>query len=158
MAVFFRVGGGNPKWTPARTERSATINDIRSVVAAAAVEAAEFAKSSHGAAARAGDLILSIRDLIAESRKVLAHSKLYMKGTNGLRAINWDEESANSKLADTHIKDARERIQRQRHLIGRLAKHRHATDTAELILQTMLRTLQAMEGHRDIILARLDAR
>src|SRR5215471_7733042 len=28
------------------------------------------------------------------------------------------------------------------------------TDTAELILQTMLRTLKAMEGHRDIILAR----
>jgi hypothetical protein len=41
------------------------------------------------------------------------------------------------KLADRHIKAARERIQRQRHLIRGLAKHRQLTDTAEVLLQTI---------------------
>ena len=117
-----------------------------------------LAKLSDEAAARAADLISSNRDLLVGSRKVVAQSHFYLKGTHRLPARHSEQERTHLNLADTHIKEARGRIQRQRHLIGHLAKRGQPTDTAELILQTMLRTLQAMEGHRDFILARLNAR
>jgi hypothetical protein len=120
--------------------------------------AEKLAKLSDDAVARAADLISRNRDLLVGSRNVVAQSQFYLKGTNRLPARHSEQERTHLNLADTHIKDARERIQRQRHLIGHLAKRGQPTDTAEQILQTMLRTLQAMEGHRDIILARLNAR
>jgi hypothetical protein len=61
-------------------------------------------------------------------------------------------------MAQGHIADARERIHRQRLLIKHFGRLNHPTDIAELILQTMLDTLRAMEGHREIIMDRLRAR
>jgi hypothetical protein len=69
------------------------------------------------------DLISDNRDLLVGSRKALAQSVFHLKSTaNHPSGINWEQESSHLKLADRHIKEARERIQRQRHLIGRLAK------------------------------------
>jgi len=134
------------------------MNEKLLVIAEAVAEAEKLARLSDNAAARAADLISSNRELLVGSRKVVAQSHFCLKGTNRLPARHSEQERSHLNLADTHIKEARERIQRQRHLIGHLAKRGQPTDIAELILQTMLRTLQAMEGHRDIIIARLNAR
>src|SRR5215470_20177674 len=98
------------------------MDDIRWVIAEAVVEAEKLAKLSDEAAARAADLISSNRDLLIGSRKVVAQSHFYLKGTNRLPARDSEQEQTHLNLADTHIKDARQRIQRQRHLISHLAK------------------------------------
>jgi len=133
------------------------MNEMLWSVDQAIADAETFAKSTHEAAGRAAHLVSKNRDLLVASRKMLAQSAFHLKRTNRPWAINWEQEASHLTLAESHIKDARERIQRQRHLITRLAKQRQPTDTAELILQTMLCTLKAMEGHRDIILARFSA-
>ena len=126
------------------------------VIAEAAAEAETFAKSSKKVAARVADLILTDRDLLLQSRKVLAQSRSHLKTTNGPRpTINWEQELAHLKTADAHIVGARKRIQRQRQLIRQSGKLHSLTDTAEVILRTMLAALRAMEGHRSVILDRL---
>jgi hypothetical protein len=62
------------------------------------------------------------------------------------------------KKAEAHIAGARKRIQLQRQLIRQLAKLSSPTDTAEVILQTMLDALRALEGQRSVILDRLKLR
>ena len=78
--------------------------------------------------------------------------------TNDAPTINWEQELAHLKTADAHIAGARKRIQRQRQLIRQSGKLHSPTDTAEVILQTMLDALRALEGQRSVILNRLALR
>jgi hypothetical protein len=135
-------------------------DEMRRMVTEAVAETQTFAKSTEKAAARANDLIAADQELLLRARKVLARSRSHLKTPTAHvpPTINWEQELAHLKRADAHITDARKRIQLQRQLIRQLGKLRSPTDTAEVILQTMLDTLRALEGQRSVILDRLTPR
>jgi hypothetical protein len=58
--------------------------------------------------------------------------------------------------ADRHIADAERRIERQRAVIERLRADGHDIVTAKELLNSMLRTLEAMHEHRRTIESELD--
>lgn len=132
------------------------MDDMQRMLTAAVAEAETFAKFTENAAARAADLISADHELLLQAQKVLAQSRVRLKRlTAHAPTLNWEQEHAHLKIAAAHITSARRRIQSQRELIRRLEKFGSPTDTAEAILQTMLDTLKAMEGHCSIILDRL---
>jgi len=59
------------------------------------------------------------------------------------------------KKAEADIAEAQDRIAKQRALIEKLREDGHDTRTAEKLLHTMLQSLEAMEGHRIVILEML---
>jgi hypothetical protein len=130
------------------------MDEMLSVVA----EAETLAKSTEKAAAHATDLISTDQVLLLQARKVLAQSRSRLKPTAHAPTINWEQELAHLKKAEAHIVGARKRIQHQRQFIRQLEKLRSPTDTAEVILQTMLDALRALEGQRSVILNRLALR
>ena len=133
------------------------MDEMLRVVVEAVAEAETLAKSSEKAAARAIDLIATDHELLLQARKVLAQSRSHLKTPTAHPppTINREQELAHLKKAEAHITAARKRIQRQRQLIMQLGKLHSPTDTAEVILQTMLDALSAIEEHRSVILDRL---
>jgi hypothetical protein len=67
-----------------------------------------------------------------------------------------DVELEHLRKADADIADARERVARQVRLIARIEDAGRDTATARSLLETMRRTLTAMETNRRIILGALD--
>ena len=132
------------------------MDEMLQAAAEAVAEVETFVKFSEEAAARVADLISTDQDLLVQSGKALAQARSRLKTPRAhAPTINWEQELAHLKKADAHIADARKRIQRQRQLIRQLGRLHSPTDTAEVILQTMLDALRALEGHRSVILDRL---
>jgi hypothetical protein len=58
-------------------------------------------------------------------------------------------------LADRHIAEADARILRQHRLVERLAAAGHDTGLAETLLETLQRSLAALQAHRRVIQAEI---
>jgi hypothetical protein len=69
--------------------------------------------------------------------------------------MNRSEELKHLRRADSEVAGARDRIQRQVTLIGRLEEHGHDVPAAQSVLQTMRQTLRLMEDHRELIIKEL---
>ncbi len=65
-------------------------------------------------------------------------------------------EQGHLKLADEHIRQAKERIAGQEALIQDLAARGHDTRMAESLLRTFVEALSAMRDHRGLIIDELD--
>jgi len=65
------------------------------------------------------------------------------------------DEFAHLAQADQHIAGAKERIEKQRKLIERLAAEGHGVRDAEGFLSALTGVLSAFESHRLLILNRL---
>ena len=65
------------------------------------------------------------------------------------------DEFAHLVQADEHVAGAKERIDKQRKLIERLAAEGHSVKDAENFLSAMTGALSAFESHRLLILNRL---
>jgi len=64
-------------------------------------------------------------------------------------------EEEHLRKADADIAQGRERIERQKQLIERMAAHGHDVTAAKSILQTLHETLEVMKEHRETILKEL---
>lgn len=69
--------------------------------------------------------------------------------------MDWRSEVAHLQKAEADIAEARVRIRRQEELVARLREHGLDISTAQSVLETMRDTLNAMEGHRQLILDHL---
>src|SRR5262245_26667887 len=65
------------------------------------------------------------------------------------------QEQRHLAKAEADVANADDRIERQRAIVAKLKNDGHPTDTAEKILATMLRSRNAMEAHRRVILETL---
>ena len=62
------------------------------------------------------------------------------------------KELEDLKLADEHIREAEERIDKQKALVQKLAADGHDTSNAEALLQTFRDALTAYLDHRELII------
>lgn len=80
------------------------------------------------------------------------HSQSWIKGK-----LAMSKELEDLKLADEHIREAEERIDKQEALVQHLAADGHDTSNAEALLQTFRDTLTTYLDHRKLIIKKLDA-
>ena len=66
-----------------------------------------------------------------------------------------DQERRHLRKAEHDIAEAWRRIDEQRDRIAKMAADGHGTETGEALLQTMMESVRAMEGHRRTILREL---
>ena len=99
---------------------------------------------------------ISVETISASSNgTVHLAGELSWRGLNGIRVMKKATERDHLRKAEADIAEAQDRIAKQRALIVKLREDGHDTRTAEKLLHTMLQSLEAMEGHRIVILEML---